>query len=97
MPLSWGPSEEELCDAAANQYRPQWDDEVAKDSAAVEQHDYIGYASASDSDVESDTEEEGDDLVELMEAVGLADEYKTKDDLLLYMDADDDSSEFEDE
>jgi hypothetical protein len=82
---SWGPTEQELHNAAAMKYTPGWDsinDDIEQYTANPE-HD-----SSSDINTSND-EEEVDELVDLMEAAGLADEYRAQNDDLSYNDTDD--------
>jgi hypothetical protein len=91
IPLSWGPSEEELHNAAAEKYTPKLDNRLNEGSVDDEQYNRDSECedeSTSDNNWESDAEEEEDELVELMEMVGFADEYKTRNDVLQYADDD---------
>lgn len=89
MPPSWGPTEQELHNAAGMKYTPGWDGTNDEESADTEQYNAnSGHGSSSDVDTSND-EEEVDELVDLMEAAGLADEYRAQNGDPYYSDTDD--------
>jgi len=87
MPLSWGPSEQELHDAAAMKYTPGWDSTHDGESADIEQYNANAGCDSS-SDVGESDEEEVDEIVDLMEAAGLTEEYRAQNEDLSYSNTD---------